>query len=93
MVLRELVVGKLKSNPFGMCVTVAMVSAANALPTSYWCIWYCGTGVLWFHRYLIFLLLTQEHLKTPMDIGITLDKEKLFVPLLDRDSHKGMRRA
>lgn len=93
MVLGELVVGKLKSNPFGMCVTVAMVSAANALPTSYWCIWYGGTGVLWFHRYLIFFLLTQEHLKSHMDVGITLDKEKLFVPLLDGGSHRGMRWA
>lgn len=40
-----------------------------------------GTRVVWFHRHLLLLFLTQEHLNTHMDMGITLDNEKLFVVL------------
>lgn len=32
-----------------------------------------GTRLLSSHKYLIFLLLTQEHLKTHTDVGITLE--------------------
>lgn len=37
------------------------------------------TWLLWFHKDLLSLLLTQEHLKTHTDIGLTLEWE-LFVP-------------
>ena len=31
--------------------------------------------VVWLHKYLIFLLLTQEHLKAHTGTGLTLNKE------------------
>lgn len=38
----ELVVGKLKSKPFWMYVSVPMMLAANALPLPYWGAWNTG---------------------------------------------------